>query len=242
MKKFLTALGIGTGSLIGISLLIWLILPNLPHYINLKILGSSLFSGIGGNGALEYDHFDVPVPADYKQIELNGFTLRVPESLEQSPEYADAYQADEAVVLFDAQFGTLADGLPEIMTQQEIDRGLQAFHIDPPATEYALYDLLLNAKPEDFSLKKHGAWHFIYWVFAAGSDPIGTDYRIEYTHIKGFMAEGGISMKNKALTNVCMLRLYDSSDLNHFAAVVIGTKEPSVMYAIINSADIAAGD
>ena len=245
MKKFLKRLGIIIAALLGTALLIWLIFPNLPVYIWLKIYM------LNPQAAPAADAFpDQPVPGSYHQIELNGFTFRVPESVTQDAELPDKYASDasapDAAVLFYASdYNSLTDEAADVLTPAGMERGQRAFRGEPVQTEYDLHNLMLNVKPEDIRLTKHGVWRYIYYIFACkdsvydGGEDTGVS-RFETAQVRGFLETGHVKLMDPELKYSGMLSVYDVNDPDHWAKIVIGANDEETMQAMIHSAGIAA--
>ena len=230
MKKFLKRLGIFIAALLGTALLIWLIFPNLPVYIWLKIYM------LNPQAAPAADAFpDQPVPESYHQIELNGFTFRVPESVTQ----------DAAVLFYASDYNSLTDEAADVLTPAGMERGQRAFRGEPVQTEYDLHNLVLNVKPEDIRLTKHGVWRYIYYIFACkdsvydGGEDTGVS-RFETAKVRGFLETGHVKLMDPELKYYGMLSVYDVNDPDHWAKILIGANDEETMQAMIHSAGIAA--
>lgn len=243
MKKILKIIGITLGGLLGAVFLTWLILPNLPILYILK------YNSLDAEKTAAEDQFaDVQIPDDYKEISVNGFTFRVPESVMQDAAHPKLYRTtDESAeevaglaytdVYNDQSLMELAESY---FTKKEIARGLRAIKWDTPQNDYEMNDLMLNFRPDDINLTKHGVARFVYWLYSCKTSSYRGDLtvtRMENEQVKGFYTQNAIKWNGEPeMEYIYALQIFDKNNLDHQFYVVVAGKDEATAQAIIHSA------
>lgn len=264
MKKALKITGIILGSLVifavfvyafGFQLLAKLYVNNNYEHINCTLS--------------EFPYDEVNVPENWKTIECEGMTLKIPEGIYQLyPDsetdakrrlFADAEKNPNTSVMFvgqvEIEFSETFYGESEIFTKLDVEKAIKSTGYEKPENMYGFYDFIYNVTPKDFGIFKRGkspmfliavasSKETLYSSMTAGrhlsdADVCGEVYSFETKNAVGFLTLYGFPNEKNKNKYSYLVDLYDKDNLNKSNSVIVKSTDKRTALEIAVSAEIA---
>lgn len=250
MKKFIKITGIIVGSLVGILLLLCIFVPGLPTYFRVQKQYEYINSTVK-----PYPYSNVSAPDDYVTIECRGFSVKVPEDVQElypdetegamAGVYSDSEKDTTLMFLeptVEANFSLIDGNNPEDLTQEEFEKAMKGIKYKNPENLYEFYDLLFNITPENFSVFRRKT-PAVFNSLAETKDVFyrtrrGNDiYSYETDNAIGFISL--YAQQNES--NYCysyIMELFEKDNLNAQHTIIIYANDLETVQKIANSAEL----
>ncbi len=215
----------------------------------------------------EFPYDEVKTPENWKTIECEGMTLKVPDEIHQlSPDdensvkrrlFTDAEKNPDTAVMFveqlEMEFTELFEGESTYFERSDVEKAMKSAGYEYPKNMYEFYNFVYNVTPKDFGIIKHGkspmfmisvanSKDTLYGAMTAGSHSSGVCdevYSFETENAVGFFMLYGVpSEKNKNKYSY-LVELYDKENLNKSNSVIVKSTDKNTALEIAVSAEIA---
>ncbi len=264
MKKVLKISGIIVGSLAVLVLLAEVFGTQLAAkiYVDKKYKHSNCTLS-------EFPYDEVKTPENWKTIECEGMTLKVPDEIHQLYKdgdrevkkrlFADADENPDTAVMFvepyEMEFTELFEGESTYFDRSDIEKAMKSAGYEYPKNMYEFYDFIYNITPKDFGIVKHGespmfmisvadSKDTLYGAMTAGkhlsdSDVCGEVFSFETENAVGFFNLYGVPSDKNKNKYSYLVELYDKDNLNKSNSVIVKSTDKVTALEIARSAEIA---
>ncbi|MBQ1463942.1 MAG: hypothetical protein IIZ18_03950 [Ruminococcus sp.] len=241
MNKFLKGAGIVLGIPLVLAASVFVFVPGLPGklYVQKKCQSKDIT-------IMEYQHGDVAVPEDFKELTGEGATVKVPADLEKMGGEGDSelkqrsYSNDNVTVVFmTMDSDDTFDMYEGETTPEQWGKLTKCFKGGCDDNNYSLFHFVADYTPDDINITKHGAT-VAAMSYAVMKDTLYRSGNVYYDlatdNAKGFL----IFMGEKDGNGKYMIELYPNDHLNRKVQILVNAPADSdTLWQIINSADVA---
>lgn len=210
----------------------------------------------------EFPYGEIKTPENWKTIECEGMTLKVPEKIHQLyPDgdsdakqrlFSDAEKNPDTAIMFleqtEFEFSETFVDESGSFTKSEIEKAMKNTGYEYPENMYEFYDFIFNVTPKDFGIVKHGksplflisvadSKEILYTSMTAGvCDEV---YSFETENAVGFLMLYGVPNEKNKNRYSYLVDLYDKDNLNKSNSVIIKSADKQTTLEIAASAEIA---
>lgn len=251
MKKALKVTGIILGCLTALSVFMYVFGLQLIA----KIYVSNKYEHINCT-AKEFPYDEIQTPENWKTIECEGLTLKVPE------EIGNLYPDDESVVrkrLFgdseknttimfsektEQDFSSIFDD--ERLTEKAIQKAMKSIDYKYPENVYEFFDMAFNVTSDDFGILKHGKSPLLIFQIAEMKELVYNTETADCDEVYSFETENGIGFltlygkpSDKTDNYSYYVELYDKNNLNSYCFAIVKSTDKETALKIAETAEIA---
>lgn len=217
----------------------------------------------------EFPYDEVKAPENWKTIECEGMTLKVPDKIHQLYQdgdsevkkrfFVDAEENPDTAVMFveqfEMEFTGLFEGESTYFDRSDIEKAMKSAGYEYPENMYEFYDFIYNVTPKDFGVIKHGkspmfmisvadSKDTLYGAMTAGrhlsdSDVCGEVFSFETENAVGFFMLYGVPNEKNKNKYSYLVELYDKENLNKSNSVIVKSTDRNTALEIAASAEIA---
>lgn len=217
----------------------------------------------------EFPYDEVKTPENWKTIECEGMTLKVPDEIHQlSPDdensakrrlFTDAEKNPDTAVMFveqlEMEFTELFEGESTYFERSDVEKAMKSAGYEYPKNMYEFYNFVYNVTPKDFGIIKHGkspmfmisvanSKDTLYGAMTAGrhlsdADVCGEVYSFETEKAVGFFTLYGVPSEKNKNKYSYLVELYDKENLNKSNSVIVKSTDKNTALEIAVSAEIA---
>lgn len=251
MKKALKVTGIILGSLMILAVLMYAF----GFQLIAKVYISNKYEHINCT-AKEFPYNEIQTPENWKTIECEGLTLKVPE------EIGNLYPDDESVVkkrLFgDSEKNTtifftekteldLSSIFAERrLIEKDIQKAMKSINYKYPENAYEFFDMAFNVTSDDFGILKHGKSLLLILQIAETKEMLYITETADCDEVYSFETENGIGFltlygkpNDKTNNYSYYVELYDKNNLNSYCFAIVKSTDKETALKIAETAEIA---
>ncbi len=251
MKKSLKITGIILGCLMILAVLMYFF----GFQLIAKIYVSSKYEHINCT-VKEFPYDEIQTPENWKTIECEGLTLKVPEEINNlypdgesevkkrcfgdTEKNTTIFFTEKTEDDFSLAFNAFVD------VEKDIKKSMKSIDYKYPENVYELYDMAFNVTPEDFGTLKHGKSPLLIVQIADMKEIVYSTETADCDEVYSFETENGIGFltlygKPNAKTDnySYYVELYDKNNLNSYCFAIVTSTDKETALKIAETAEIA---
>lgn len=251
MKKSLKITGIILGCLMIIAILVYVFGLQLIA----KIYVSSKYEYINCT-TKEFPYDEIQTPENWKTIECEGLTLKVPEEINNL--YSDGESEAKKRCFGDTEKNTTIFFKEKteddfslafnafVDVEKDIKKSMKSIDYKCPENVYELYDMAFNVTSEDFGILKHGKSPLLIVQIADMKELVYSTETVDCDEVYSFETENGIGFltlygkpNDKTDRYSYLVELYEKDNLNSYCFAIVKSTDKETALKIAETAEIA---
>lgn len=207
----------------------------------------------------EFPYYEVQIPENWKTIEYEGMTLKVPEEVHQlhpddeieakRKNFSDAEKNPDTTVFFVGKFEediiSILNSDKYTFVEKDIQKAMKSVDYKYPKNMYELYDCIFNVTSKDFGILKCGKSPLLIITIANTKEMIYNTYTVDCDEVYSFETKNGkgfLSLYGKPNDRInkysYIIELYDKDNLNKSNSVIVKSTNKETALKIAKSAEI----